>query len=142
MQRTPLALAALLLLNACQSTPPAEESFEARFQRADSNQDGKLSRQEASDLYVRNVFESRDENQDGQLTATEWWPGNDAAQRAMFKQCDTNQDGLVSLAEALAWGRTNQGWGQVMMEADTNKDGFITLAEARAYLGSKEGPLR
>ena len=142
MHRLSPALAALLLLNACQSTPPAEESLEARFQKADTNQDGKLSRQEASDFYVRNVFESRDENQDGKLTPTEWWPGDDAAQRAMFNKCDTNKDGVVTLAEALVWGRTNQGWGALMMEADTNKDGFITLAEAQAYLGSKEGPIR
>ena len=142
MHRLSSALAALLLLNACQTTAPVEESLEARFHRADTNKDGKLSREEASDFYVRNVFDSRDENHDGKLTTTEWWPGDDAAQRAMFDRCDTNQDGVVTLAEGLAWGRTNQGWGGLMMEADTNGDGFITLAEASAFLGSKEGPIR
>lgn len=142
MHRFHLLLAPILVLSACQTTPPAEESFESRFARADTNKDGKLSREEVSDFVVHNVFDSRDENEDGQLTPTEWWPDDDAAQRAMFNKRDTNKDGRVSISEALAWGRSNKGWGDIMKEADSDGDGFITPAEARAYIDSKEGPLR
>ena len=118
MHRLALLLAPIVLLSACQSTPSIEEdSFEARFAKADLNKDGKLS-------------------------PTEWWPDTDAEQRAMFNKRDTNKDGFVSLAEALAWGRANKGWGDIMKEADTNGDGFISPAEAKAYIASKEGPVR
>jgi hypothetical protein len=143
MHRLALLLAPLVLLSACQSTPTIEEdSFEARFAKADLNKDGKLSREEVSDFVVHNIFDARDANKDGKLSPTEWWPDNDAEQRAMFNKRDTNKDGFVSLAEALAWGRANKGWGDIMKEADTNADGFISPAEAKAYIASKEGPVR
>lgn len=135
-------LPALFLLCACQSTPPPDESFEARFARADVNKDGKLSREEVSDFLVLQVFDARDTNKDGKLSPEEWWPGKDPVERAKFKQRDLNKDGVLSLEEALHWGRTNQGWGDMMNEADTNGDGFISLTEARAYIASKEGPVR
>ncbi len=135
-------LPALLFLGACQTTPPPDESFEERFARADVNKDGKLSREEVSDFVVHNVFDARDTNKDGKLTLEEWWPGNDPVEIAKFKKRDRNKDGLVSLEEALHWGRTNQGWGDIMDEADKNGDGFITPAEAKAYIASKEGPVR
>jgi Ca2+-binding EF-hand superfamily protein len=141
MRRFALLLAPLLL-SACQTTQPDEDSFEARFAKADLNKDGKLTREEVSDFVVHNIFEARDANNDGKLSPTEWWPDNDAEQRAMFTKRDTNKDGFVSLAEALAWGRANKGWGDIMKEADTNGDGFITPAEAKAYIASKEGPVR
>ena len=137
-----LLLPALLCLSACQTPPPADESFEARFARADLNQDGKLSREEVSDFVVHNVFDARDTNKDGKLTLEEWWPGNDPVETAKFKKRDLNGDGVVSLEEALHWGRTNRGWGDIMKEADTDRDGFITPAEAKAYIASKEGPVR
>ena len=99
MHRLALLLAPLVLLSACQSTTKTEDFFEARFARADVNKDGKLSREEVSDFVVHNIFDSRDANKDGKLTSTEWWPDNDAKQRAMFNKRDTNKDGFVSIAE-------------------------------------------
>lgn len=142
MHRPALCLATLLFVSACQTTPPTDDSFEARFAKADTNKDGQLSREEVSDFVVHNVFDSRDANKDGQLTPTEWWPDNDATQRALFNKRDSNKDGLVTLTEAISWGRTNKGWGDIMDEADKDKNGFITQAEAKAYIASKEGPVR
>ena len=137
-----LLFPALLCLSACQTPPTPDESFESRFARADLNKDGKLSREEVSDFVVHNVFDARDTNKDGKLTLEEWWPGEDPVETAKFKKRDLNKDGVVSLEEALHWGRTNEGWGDIMKEADTDRDGFITPAEAKAYIASKEGPVR
>jgi Ca2+-binding EF-hand superfamily protein len=142
MHRLAILLAPVVLLSACQSTPMEEDSFESRFAKADINKDGKLSREEVSDFVVHNIFDARDANSDGKLSPTEWWPDNDAEQRAMFNKRDTNKDGFVSLSEALAWGRANKGWGDIMKEADANSDGFVSATEAKAYIASKEGPAR
>ncbi len=141
MQRVSLLLAAALLAS-CQ-TQPGTSAATDRFALADANKDNRLSREEVSDYLVHNVFAARDANNDGQLTAAEWTPDPaDKASLQWFKQRDTNNDGVVSQQEAFAWGRSNQGWGEMMHDADTNSDGFISRAEATAYLGSKEGPVR
>lgn len=141
MQRASLLLAAALLAS-CQ-TQPGTSAATDRFTLADANKDGRLSREEVSDYLVHNVFDARDANGDGQLTAAEWTPDPaDKASLAWFKQRDTNNDGVVSQSEAFAWGRKNQGWGEMMKEADSNNDGSISREEATAYLDSKEGPVR
>ncbi len=130
------------LLCSCQSTPPVDDTFQQRFTRADANQDGKLSREEVSDFTVHNVFAARDTNKDGKLSLLEWSPDKDPTEVAGFKKQDHNKDGFLSLDEALQWGRTNQGWGEIMTAADRDGDGFISPAEAKAYIASKEGPVR
>ena len=138
MHRILFFLPLLFLTTACQTTDPVQR----RFTRADTDMDSRLSRSELSDFAMRNVFDARDLNNDGELTPVEWWPGDDAAQRALFNQRDANQDGIVTLAEALAWGRGNPNWDQILNAADLDGDAFVTLAELRTYLASKEGPVR
>lgn len=85
----------LTVLASCQSTKPLPA--EDRFAKADTNHDGKLSPDEASDYFVGQIFESRDSNHDGKLSWQEWnVPGADRC-RSKFEAADTDKDGSLSL---------------------------------------------
>jgi hypothetical protein len=103
------------------------------FALADANHDGKLSRTEASDYLVYVVFTAADTNGDSQLTAEEWSLG-DPAQLGAFRTRDTNRDGIVTLEEALAYGRHGKAGAALIHQADRNRDGKLNRAELDAYL--------
>jgi hypothetical protein len=140
MQRIPnpvLALTALILaLNACQTTAPD------RFDQADKNHDGALSRDEINTHLVTAIFDSRDTSHDQKMTKTEWVVGNDPGQEKLFRERDANRDGIVTLDEALDYGRKKGTASQFTREADKNKDGAVSRQEMTDYYASKEGPAR
>ena len=111
------------------------------FSQADTNQDGKLSRDEASDYLVIEIFISRDANHDGRMTLEEW-VGGDPTRSADFKKRDANDDGIVTTQEAIAYGRAHGVVNQIMAEADTNHDGALSRDEVKAYYASREGPAK
>lgn len=138
MQRIPnpvLALAALILaLNACQTTAPD------RFDQADKNHDGALSRDEINTHLVTAIFDIRDADHDQKMTKAEWVVGNDPGQEKTFRERDANRDGIVTLDEALAYGRKKGTANQFAREADQDKDGVVSRKEMTDYYVSKEGP--
>jgi hypothetical protein len=145
MQRAFVALA-LVGLSACatnKNLQPNQGSAGgvAGFDAADANHDGKLSRDEASDFLVNEIFNSRDANHDGKLTEQEW-TGGDPSRVADFKKRDANHDGVVTRQEAIAYGRAHGIANKIMKEADTNHDGFLERSEVEAYYASREGPPR
>lgn len=133
-----LIAASLLALSAC-ATPPHSQSSADRFDKADENKDGKLSRGEASDYLVAEIFASRDANHDARMTPQEW-SGGDAARGADFKKRDANKDGIVTIDEAIKYGRDHGIAKELVREADKNKDGAVDKAEMTAYQASREGP--
>ena len=102
------------------------------FDLADANHDRKLSREEAGDYLVYMVFAARDKNRDGRLTQTEWAAG-DRNQIAAFQERDRNEDGVVTIEEALIYGRRGGGAVALMRQADKNRDGKLDRAEIEAY---------
>ena len=141
-----LAGACLLALFGCSTTSTQTGSANGesvdRFAQADTNHDGKLSPDEASNYFVAQIFASRDFNHDGELTWQEWnVPGADRS-RAKFDAADTNKDGSLSLQEALNYGRKRHAFEKEFREADTNHDGFVTREEAQAFAAGTEGPPR
>lgn len=128
-----LPAAAAVLLAACQTTAPS------RFDLADTDRDGKLTRAEMSDAQVIATFNSRDANKDGKLTRAEWLVPGDEAGPGQFRERDGNKDGIVTLDEAKAWGRTSDRSALLLKEADTNGDGAVDRNEALAYYGKSEG---
>ncbi len=145
MTKQPILAGALLatlgLFTACQTTSTTTSSAgAARFAKADTNKDGKLTRTECGDFLITGLFESRDANHDGKLTWAEWNVPGAQLNQAKFKSADTNKDGALSLDEAIAYGRKKHVFTEFFTAADTNKDGYLSLAEAQAYYGSKEGP--
>ena len=109
------------------------------FSQADTNHDGNLSREEASDFVVIRIYISRDANHDGRMTLEEW-VGGDPDRSVDFKKRDANQDGIVTMAEAITYGRAHGDVNQIMQEADTDRDGALSRAEMKAYYASREGP--
>ena len=109
------------------------------FSQADTNQDGKLSRDEASDFLVIEIFISRDANHDGRMTLEEWI-GGDPTRSADFKKRDANDDGIVTMKEAITYGRAHGVVNQIMQEADTNHDGALSRAEVTGLLREPRRP--
>lgn len=133
--------ALLVLVFAAPSAYASPSPAPDRFAQADSNHDGKLSRDEASDYLVIEIFSSRDANHDGRMTVVEW-TGGDPGRIADFKRRDANHDGIVTEKEAIAYGRAHGIANQIMRDADKNHDGYLSRAELKAYYGSREGPPR
>src|SRR4051794_36143665 len=90
---------AMLTLGVCAANKNVHSDRGGRFNAADTNHDGKLSRTEASDFLVGEIFDSRDANHDGKLTEKEW-AGGDPGRLASFKKRDANHDGIVTKEEA------------------------------------------
>jgi EF hand len=136
-------LPACISLVACAANKNLEPNQQAGvgrsgFDEADANHDGKLSRNEASDFLVNEIFNSRDANHDGRLTAKEW-ADDDPGRLADFKKRDANHDGVVTKEEAIAYGRKHGVANKMFQEADKNGDGFLDRAEVQAYYASREG---
>ena len=117
---------------------PATAEADA-FSPADTNHDGKLSRDEASDFLVIEIFISRDANHDGRMTLEEW-VGGDPTRSADFKKRDANHDGIVTMQEAITYGRAHGVVNEIMREADTNHDGALSRAEVTGLLREPRRP--
>jgi Ca2+-binding EF-hand superfamily protein len=131
------SFALLAAFSACQTTnsnPPD------RFAAIDTNKDGKLSRDEISDNHVRTIYKARDTKGAGKMTQAEWDAPGAEGDAAAFQARDANGDGVVTLNEAIVYGRKHGVANEVMKNADTNKDGTIDRAEARALYAGAEGP--
>lgn len=139
-----LVLVALVSVSACQTSHDLSsgDSAKSRFDTADANHDGKLSRYEASDFLVNTVFDSRDANHDGRMSPEEWGAMDDPAQMKDFKKRDANDDEIVTKEEALAYGRAHGMANKIVNEADKNHDGSLDRDEVQAYYASREGPAR
>ena len=107
------------------------------FAHADIDHDGKLSRGEAGDFLVYLVFADRDRNHDGRLTKQEWTQG-DSRQLVSFRERDYNRDDLVTMEEAIVYGRGGGGATSLMRAADKNRDGKLDRAELQAYFASHQ----
>jgi hypothetical protein len=108
------------------------------FDDADANHDGKLSRREANDFLVNEIFTSRDANHDGRMTQAEWI-ADDPTRIADFKKRDANDDGTVTREEAIKYGRAHGVANKILREADKNDDGALDRSEVQAYYASREG---
>lgn len=130
-----IALTAMPLTLSAGQTPD-------RFAQADKNHDKSLSLDEANAYLVGEIFGPRDKNKDGKLSRAEWMVSKDPTQAEEFRSRDGNADDVVTMEEALAYGRKKGMAKELMRAADTNKDGKLSFEELKAYYASKEGPVR
>ena len=105
-----------------------------RLKAADTNADGFISKAEAAALpRLADHFDQIDANHDGQVSFDELHAFHAAHRGArgerggrMLKSLDTDGDGKISKAEALAAAAAR------FDRADANKDGFLTVEEMKA----------
>ncbi len=131
------ALAAIALASAATVVTAAPEGRQRhgamveRLKAADTNADGHISRSEAAALpRIAERFDQIDTNRDGQVSFEElraFHAAHRAARGAkVLKSIDTDGDGKISKAEALAAAAAR------FEKADANKDGFLTQEEMKA----------
>ncbi|MDX2319526.1 MAG: EF-hand domain-containing protein [Moritella sp.] len=92
------------------------------FEQMDSNQDGKVSKDEATGRLAEN-FDKLDTDNDGFVTKADLPNQGKHHNGKKFAEMDTNNDGKISREEAT--GRLAENFDKF----DTNGDGFITKDE-------------
>jgi len=127
----PLVGLALFAAGCATSSKPQAPNWEAQFKKADTNTDGKVSRQEFGYLMVEDAFALFDENKDGVVTLQEYVSKGGSPQA--FAQIDRNGNGKVTLEEAKASKVAMDRMTIRFYEADVDKDGYVTLGEALEY---------
>jgi Ca2+-binding EF-hand superfamily protein len=103
----------------------------AQFQRADTNQDGKVSTEEFRYLMIEDMFALFDHNEDGYVTREEFIKAGGSPQT--FARIDRNNAGRVTLEQAKTARIKLDTVSTAFLAADTDKDGFVTLEEALEY---------
>lgn len=131
---TMIALALAATATATMAEPgdgPRRGAILERLKAADTNADGLISRAEAAALpRLAEHFDEIDANRDGQVSFEELRAFHAAHRgehrKAAMKRMDTDGDGKLSRAEALAAAAAR------FDAADANKDGFLTPEEMKA----------
>jgi hypothetical protein len=111
------------------------------FELADANHDGKLSRDEASDFLVNEIFTASDTDHNGIVTRKEA-TASDPTRLAEFEKRDLNKDGTLTRGEAIEYGRKHGVVNKMVREADKDHDKQLSKAEVQAYYVNREGPPR
>lgn len=141
--RTPptYALALLLLAVAAPAcaqqlpapTPEQRQALQARWQAADTNQDGLVDRNEAQALPpIANHFDELDANGDGQLSQEEM--RNLVQDR--LRAADVDQDGYIDRAEAEA---SLPRVARIFDRLDANADGQLSTDEVQQVVSRFRG---
>ena len=113
-----------------------------RFEKADLDDNGLISRAEAGTYIASDLFEGLDKDRDGRIVSQEWNAGGNSMTVQTFKKADQNQDASVSEDELKLAAIRSQQLTDFMSGADANRDGGVSKPEALSYYASKEGPLR
>jgi Ca2+-binding EF-hand superfamily protein len=107
----------------------------------DLNHDGVLSQSEFTDAVAQLSFDTYDRNHDGFIDPAEWRAleqGNDA----LFRARDLSGNGRITRQEARLAAEKNKSLLALLATIDTNHDGVIDRAEAMAYQATLKTPRR
>ena len=128
----------LALLASCASS--STSSTEQKFKQADVNNDGVVSREEATNLMISNAFEIFDTNGDGIVDEAEFVAGGGNASN--FKKAVKPGSKGLTLAEVQANPKAVERFAVTFDEADVNKSGTITYQEYLDYIERLEAVVR
>ena len=128
------------LLASCATPSTQTQSPEQKFQRADKNGDGSVSRMEATNLMIADAFVMYDTNGDGSVSEAEFVSAGGTP--ANFRKINKSGSGKISLEEAKASPAVFNTFVVSFDEADVNKDGTVTLVEYQSYLKLRDAAVR
>jgi Ca2+-binding EF-hand superfamily protein len=133
-----ITLLPALLLAGCATT--STPSPDQKFQQADKNGNGSVSRQEATDLIIADAFAMYDSDRDGFVTEAEYVASGGTPEN--FRKVNKSGSGQIPLEEAQASPMIFNTFVVSFDEADANKDGQVTLAEYQSYLELRDAVIR
>jgi Ca2+-binding EF-hand superfamily protein len=107
------------------------KAFKTKFQNADANCDGKVSQKEFRYTMIEEVFARSDKNKNGSLTLEEFVAAGGSP--ASFKKIDLNGNGVLTLEEAKSAKIAMDPVTAAFFGADVDQDGYVTLGEALSY---------
>jgi len=107
------------------------QRLQAQFERADTNNDGKVARKEFGGLMIEDAFALFDNNKDGVVTLKEYVTSGGTKEG--FAELDVNGNGKITLQEAKATKVAMDAMTVSFYGADLNGDGYVTLEEALKY---------
>lgn len=123
-----LTIVATLFSGGCTTTKPGKtRNLEALFQKADTDSDGRVSRDEFTDFMIEEVFANYDKNGSGTVTEAEFLAGGGKVEN--FKKINRSGTGKITLEEAKASTLIRDTMIMPFNEADVNGSGFVTWSE-------------
>lgn len=123
----------------CKTKQPAPTPAQ-RFAKADTDNNGRVTRDQFIDLMIEKAFTLYDKNGNGYVTEAEYVAGGGTA--AAFRKINTSGTGKATLAEAKASKMIRDTMVVPFDEADVNNNGSVTLAEYEAYLVKRDAAVR
>jgi Ca2+-binding EF-hand superfamily protein len=133
-------LPAFLLASCATTTPSTTRSPEQRFQRADKNGDGSVSRAEATQQIITDAFALYDSNRDGFVSEEEFVASGGTSTN--FHKINKSGNGKITLQEAQASREVFDVFVVSFDEADANKDGKVTWQEYQSHLTARDAAVR
>lgn len=133
-----ISIIPVLLLAACAT--PSTSTPEQKFNKADKDGNGTVSRIEATNLIIADAFAMYDANGDGFVTEGEFVASGGTPEN--FRKINKSGSGKISLAEAQSSPLVFNTFAVSFHEADTNKDGQVTFAEYQSYLVKRNAVVR
>ncbi len=128
----------VLLLASCATTSTLTP--EQRFNKADKDGSGSVSRTEATNMIIADAFAMYDADGDGFVTEKEFVASGGKPEN--FRKVNKSRSGKLSLQEAQASPLVFNTFVVAFDEADTNKDGKVTLEEYKTYLALRDAAVR
>lgn len=110
---------------------PPQRDLQALFAKADTDGDGRVSRDEFADFMVGEVFTNYDRNGDGTVTLEEFVAGGGTPEN--FRKINRSGTGRITLAEARASSLVRETMITPFDEADTDGSGYVTWEEFQQF---------
>jgi Ca2+-binding EF-hand superfamily protein len=128
---------AAMLSSAADAANTSGNKMEEMFKKADKDNDGTLTRDEAKALpRVAKNFDQIDTDKDGTVSLDEIYASAkkiakeiEARDKAKFDVADKDHDGTLDRDEAKAFPRISQNFDKI----DANKDGKVSQDEIKSY---------
>jgi Ca2+-binding EF-hand superfamily protein len=130
------AIALTIMVLAGCATPsheryPTPPSMKERFRKADTDGNGRISRDEFVNYMITDAFSIMDKNGNASLTLSEYLAGGGTAET--FRSMNTSGSGQLTLAEAIASPIARSRMAIPFDEADVNGNGSVSWEEFQAY---------